>query len=121
MSTEGRRIECARDLRQRLALIHLKPRSWQQARELLENALDVRFRKISDAENRWILERDPEVVRLERQRRERLASHLDKEGAQGMRRVQVATWTKAFRLKKCSRPLKSFSLTGRQAKQSVSK
>jgi hypothetical protein len=54
MSTEGRRIECARDLRQRLALIHLKPRPWQQTRELLEKALDVRFRKISDAENRWI-------------------------------------------------------------------
>jgi hypothetical protein len=85
MSIEGRRIECARDLRQRLALIHLKPRSWQQTRELLEKALDVRFRKISDAENRWILERDPEVVRVERQRRERLASHLDKEGAQGLR------------------------------------
>lgn len=85
MSIEGRRIECARDLRQRLALIHLKPRPWQQTRELLEKALDVRFRKISDAENRWILERDPEVVRMERQRRERLASHLDKEGAQGLR------------------------------------
>jgi hypothetical protein len=85
MSIEGRRIECARDLRQRLALIHLKPRSWQETRELLEKALDVRFRKISDAENRWVLERDPEVVRVERQRRERLASHLDKEGAQGLR------------------------------------
>jgi hypothetical protein len=85
MSVDGRRIECARDLRQRLALIHLKPRSWQQTRELLEKALDVRFRKISDAENRWVLERDPEVVRVERQRRERLASYLDKEGAQGLR------------------------------------
>ena len=85
MSIEGRRIECARDLRQRLALIHLKPRTWQETRELLEKALDVRFRKISDAENRWVLERDPEVVRMERQRRERLASHLDKEGAQGLR------------------------------------
>jgi len=27
MSVDGRRIECARDLRQQLALIHLKPRS----------------------------------------------------------------------------------------------
>jgi hypothetical protein len=85
MSVDGRRIECARDLRQRLALIHLKPRSWQQTRELLEKALDVRFRKISDAENRWILERDPEVVRVERQRRERLANYLDKEGARDIR------------------------------------
>jgi hypothetical protein len=89
MSVDGRRIECARDLRQRLALIHLKPRPWQQTRELLEKALDVRFRKISDAENRWILERDPEVVRVERQRRERLANSLDKEGAQDIRRLRL--------------------------------
>jgi hypothetical protein len=89
MSVDGRRIECARDLRQRLALIHLKPRTWQETRELLEKALDVRFRKISDAENRWVLERDPEVVRMERQRRERLASYLDKEGAQDIRRFRL--------------------------------
>jgi hypothetical protein len=89
MSIEGRRIECARDLSQRLALIHLKPRTWQETRELLEKALDVRFRKISDAENRWVLERDPEVVRLERQRRERLASHLDKEGFAELRLMQI--------------------------------
>jgi hypothetical protein len=89
MSVDGRRIECARDLRQRLALIHLKPRTWQETRELLEKALDVRFRKISDAENRWVLERDPEVVRLERQRRERLASHLDKEGFAELRLMQI--------------------------------
>lgn len=79
MSVEGRRIECARDLQQRIALIHLQPRAWQQARALLEAGLEVRFRKISDAENRWILERDPEVVRLERQRRERLATLIDTE------------------------------------------
>jgi hypothetical protein len=89
MSVDGRRIECARDLRQRLALIHLKPRPWQQTRELLEKALDVRFRKISDAENRWILERDPEVVRMERQRRERLANYLDKEGFAELRLIQI--------------------------------
>jgi hypothetical protein len=89
MSVDGRRIECARDLRQRLALIHLKPRPWQQTRELLEKALDVRFRKISDAENRWILERDPKVVRLERQRRERLANYLDKEGFAELRLMQI--------------------------------
>jgi hypothetical protein len=89
MSVDGRRIECARDLRQRLALIHLKPRSWQQTRELLEKALDVRFRKISDAENRWVLERDPEVARVERQWRERLANSLDKEGFAELRLIQI--------------------------------
>jgi len=89
MSVDGRRIECARDLRQRLALIQLQPRAWQQTRELLEKALDVRFRKISDAENRWVVERDPEVARVERQRRERLANYLDKEGFTELRLVQI--------------------------------
>ena len=79
MSVEGRTVECARDLQQRLAVIHLKPRSWQQARELLESALDVRFRKISDAENRWLLERDPEVARKERRWREQLAAYIEKQ------------------------------------------
>ncbi|MCX7925778.1 MAG: hypothetical protein N2554_08220 [Fimbriimonadales bacterium] len=78
MSVEGRKVDCARDLQQRLALIHLKSRSWQQARELLETALDVRFRKISDAENRWLLERDPETVRKERHWREQLAAYIEK-------------------------------------------
>jgi len=89
MSVDGRRVECARNLRQRLALIHLKPRAWQQTRKLLEKALDVRFRKISDAENRWILERDPEVARIERQQRKRLASYLDKEGFAELRLIQI--------------------------------
>jgi hypothetical protein len=120
MSVDGRRIECARDLRQRLALIHLKPRTWQETRELLEKALDVRFRKISDAENRWVLERDPEVVRVERQRRERLASYLDKEGAQDIRRFRLLL-DKSVPPEKVFESAQEFSLTGRQAKQSVSK
>lgn len=77
MSVEGRKVECARELQQRLAIIRIKSRSWQQVRELLETALDVRFRKISDAENRWILERNPEVVRQERRWRERLAAYVE--------------------------------------------
>ena len=89
MSVDGRRVECARNLRQRLALIHLKPRAWQQTRKLLEKALDVRFRKISDAENRWILERDPEVARIERQQRKRLANSLDKERFATLRLIQI--------------------------------
>ncbi len=77
MSVGGRRVECAPNLRQRLALIHLKPRPWQQARQLLEKGLDVRFRQTGDAANRWILERDPAVVQRERRQRERLAHYLD--------------------------------------------
>lgn len=89
MSVDGRRVDCARDLRQRLALIHLKPRPWQQTRKLLEKGLDVRFRKISDAENRWILERNPQTLRTERRRRERLANFLDKEISKDLRVTQI--------------------------------
>lgn len=89
MSVDGRRIDCACDVSQRLALIHLKPRAWQQTRELLEKGLDVRFRKISDAENRWILERNPQIVRLERQRRERLAAYLDNEISKDLRTIRI--------------------------------
>jgi len=89
MSVGGRRVECAPDLRQRLALIHLKPRPWQQARELLEKGLDVRFRPTGDAANRWILERDPAVVQRERRQRERLARSLDSQMAARQRLLRA--------------------------------
>ncbi|MDW8051644.1 MAG: hypothetical protein RMJ83_04085, partial [Armatimonadota bacterium] len=60
MSVGGRRVDCARELRQRLAIIHIKPRSWQQVREILESALDIRLRRISESEDRWMLERNLE-------------------------------------------------------------
>ncbi|MFN7017415.1 MAG: hypothetical protein ACK4P5_09705, partial [Fimbriimonadales bacterium] len=77
MSVDGRRVDCARSLRQKLALVRLKPRSWQQAREILEAGLDIRFRLTSEAENRWILERNPEMARQEKRWREQLAAYLE--------------------------------------------
>lgn len=78
MSVEGRQVDCARELRQRLALIHLKPRDWRQAREVLESGLDIRFRRTSETENRWILERNPDVMRQEKRWREQLAAYIER-------------------------------------------
>ncbi len=89
MSVGGGQVECAPNLRQRLALIHLKPRPWQLARELLEKGLDVRFRQTGDAANRWILERDPVVVQRERRQRERLARYLDSQVAARQRLLRA--------------------------------
>lgn len=75
MSVGGRRVVCAPALRQRLAFVHLQPRSWQQTRALLEHALDVRFRPIGAT--RWVLERDPTVVQREQRLLTRLARRLD--------------------------------------------
>lgn len=79
MSVEGRQVDCARELRQRLALIHLKPRDWQQVREVLESGLDIRFRRTSETENRWILERNPDVMRQEKRWREQLAAYIERQ------------------------------------------
>lgn len=89
MSTAGYKVDCVRDLQQRLAVIHLKPREWQQAREALERGLEVRFRKISDAENRWILERNPETLRKEKRQRELLAAHVEKPRDRDMRLLRL--------------------------------
>jgi hypothetical protein len=89
MSTAGYKVDCARDLQQRLAVIHLKPREWQQAREALQQGLEVRFRKISDAENRWILERHPETLRNEKRQRELLAAHAEKQRDREMRLLRL--------------------------------
>ncbi|MDM7460293.1 MAG: hypothetical protein P3X24_001385, partial [bacterium] len=78
MSVDGRRVDCARSLRQKLALVRLKPRSWQQTREILEAGLDIRLRLTSKVENRWILERNPEVARQEKRWREQLAAYLER-------------------------------------------
>lgn len=44
MSVGGKRVECARNLQNRLAVVHLKPRPWSEVRQLLEEGLGVRFR-----------------------------------------------------------------------------
>lgn len=89
MSVGGRRIECAPNLKQRLALIHLKRRDWSQTRALLEAGLDIRLRKTSDADNRWILERNPETLRAERRQREQFAQFLEREATRRRECYQV--------------------------------
>ncbi|CUU09409.1 hypothetical protein GBSOP10_105927 [Armatimonadetes bacterium GBS] len=73
-SVEGRRVECAASLRQQVALIHLKPRPWSQARKLICSGLDVRFRPVG--KNHWVMERMPEVTQHEARWRERFKKHL---------------------------------------------
>jgi hypothetical protein len=79
LSVGERTVQCAPDLRQCVALVHLKPRPWQAAVRLLSEGLEVRLRKVSDAENRWVLERDPRVAARERRWRQRLKAYLVEE------------------------------------------
>jgi hypothetical protein len=79
LSVGERTVQCAPDLRQCVALVHLKPRPWQAAVRLLSEGLEVRLRKVSDAENRWVLERDPQVAARERRWRQRLKAYLVEE------------------------------------------
>jgi hypothetical protein len=84
LSVGERTVQCAPDLRQCVALVHLKPRPWQAAVRLLSEGLEVRLRKVSDAENRWVLERDPQVAARERRWRQRLKAYLVEEAKHTM-------------------------------------
>jgi hypothetical protein len=84
LSVGERTVQCAPDLRQCVALVHLKPRPWQAAVRLLSEGLEVRLRKVSNAENRWVLERDPQVAARERRWRQRLKAYLVEEAKHTM-------------------------------------
>lgn len=78
LSVAGKKVECAPELRQKVALIHLKPRNWDEARTLIQQALDLRISRVSRDGSRWKLSRDPKVVETERKRRQQLAHYLEK-------------------------------------------
>jgi hypothetical protein len=84
LSVGERTVQCAPDLQQCVALVHLKPRPWQAAVRLLSEGLEVRLRKVSDAENRWVLERAPQVAARERRWRQRLKAYLVEEAKHTM-------------------------------------
>ncbi|MCS6918392.1 MAG: hypothetical protein NZM28_01325 [Fimbriimonadales bacterium] len=80
MSTAGRQVECAPELRQSMALIRLKPRAWDETRAILEETLTVCFQPLG--ENRWRLERAPKVVELEQRLRAQLVRHFRQQFSQ---------------------------------------
>lgn len=63
LSSSGRMVECAPDLKECVALVHLRERSWQSVCEVLRSGLQVRLREVK--RGRWRMERDPEVVSQE--------------------------------------------------------
>lgn len=77
MSTAHRRVECAPELKDRVVLLRLKPRDWRQMRRILENTLEVQFRRAGGGDDRWVLERPPELLKQERRLREALARHIE--------------------------------------------
>jgi len=70
-------VECAPELKGRVALLRLKPRDWRQMRRILENTLEVQFRRAGGGDDRWVLERPPELLKQERRLREALARHIE--------------------------------------------
>jgi hypothetical protein len=77
MSTAHRRVECAPELKDSVALLRLKPRDWRRMRRILENTLEVQFRRAGGGDDRWVLERPPELLKQERRLREALARHIE--------------------------------------------
>jgi len=63
LSTPERRVLVAPDLKQGAVLVYLKNRSWQEAVQLLEYGLELRFTASTDSDGitYWLMERDPDV------------------------------------------------------------
>jgi hypothetical protein len=85
MSTAHRRVECAPELKDSVALLRLKPRDWRQMRRILENTLEVQFRRAGGGDDRWVLERPPELLKQERRLREALARDIEQRIQEGRR------------------------------------
>ncbi|CUU34886.1 hypothetical protein DCOP10_11224 [Armatimonadetes bacterium DC] len=65
LTTPERPVYAEDSLKRRAILIHLKDRSWDEARRLLEYGLELQIRQYWDDEGNpyWLLERDPEAAK----------------------------------------------------------
>ncbi|GIV09605.1 MAG: hypothetical protein KatS3mg019_1696 [Fimbriimonadales bacterium] len=77
LSTQGRTVRCDAALKQEVVLLALKPRSWEQICSLLERGLSIKIERVGPVDSQqWLLKRDPEKARREKQLRERFANFL---------------------------------------------
>ncbi len=85
LSSETRTVSVHPQLRQRVLLVHLRDRSFEEVRQLLRKGTGIRIEPTGA--RRWQLEWDPDVLRREQRWRQQVARELDKEIAQRMRNV----------------------------------
>ncbi len=85
LSNEGRTVSVHAQLQQRVFLIHLRERSFDEVRELLKDGTGVRVEQTG--EKRWRLEWNPDVLRREQRWRQQVAQELDKQIAENMQEV----------------------------------
>mgnify|MGYP000079572902 CR=1 FL=1 len=77
LSVDGRQVQCVRTLQERVALLNLQRRSWREMVALLEEALQVRIRRVNREQNLWRMEPDPEVAAREKQLYQRWVQWLN--------------------------------------------
>ncbi len=76
LSTDAVQVRCAPTLRQRVAYLSLKPRSWTEVKSLLERGLHLTIRPDPKDPKIWWLERSPESLKREQHLRERFCNIL---------------------------------------------
>ncbi len=96
LSVEGRTVTCDPALRQRMALLSLKPRPWNEVRRLLEQGLDLEIVRISKEQDAWHLRRRKEVVQQERKLLDQLAQVLEKK-LNGKTPQRYPNWSEILR------------------------
>lgn len=77
LSVDGRQVQCVRTLQERVALLNLQRRHWEEMVVLLEEALQVRIRRVNKEQNLWQMEPEPEVAAREKQLYQRWVQWLN--------------------------------------------
>ncbi len=85
LSTPERKVVCRADLSQRVALVHLKERSWEEVRALVQ---EVGLRLEPSGQGRWRLEWLPSVEMRERRWRVQIAQEQDRQLSERMRQIR---------------------------------
>jgi hypothetical protein len=86
LSTSTRKVECAPDLRECLALLCLKERTWQSLQSLLRNGLEVELKQID--EHRWRLERCNQATACSKELLDALCKYVHNEFERTMARFE---------------------------------
>ncbi len=88
LSNKERTVTCDDQLRQYVALVSLKNRSWDEAQKLLREGLGVHLD--STSKNRWKLTWDRNIVAQEQKWRKRVCEYWDSLLAERMRKIVSA-------------------------------
>ena len=94
LNAQGVAVQCEPSIANRIALVNVRPRSWDNLRPLLERGLEVRFTRLP--QGTWKLAADPVAASREKTLRDRFVVRYSR----GIRDALLPTWNAAEALRR---------------------